>query len=245
MDPKDAPQDLKVEPRLAQLFDSIEKKFDATKLSRESWYILAVACLVASPDPELAAQLYVYLRDQAKYSTSTSRQGLVKRLREALVKSISIVGVCKPIEAIVAISKVERAEDKDYSCTRRDWKCDEANHQRATAWFEKLYAGNSQDTMALFNAHQDFAWISTEITYGFYLSDRQVLGDVDTEMVVLPAIMMQNLKNETHWHIRGTRRVGVSKEDTQVVWDCIQLVASYFSIQLTKVPSVAQVEPDV
>jgi hypothetical protein len=245
MSSKDTPRTLTIEPRLAQLFTEIEKKFETTKLSGESWYILIAACLAGSPDPELAAHLYVHLRDQPKYATSASRQELVRRLREALVKSISLVGVCKPIEAIMAISEVELDEDKDYTCTRRDWKCDEANHERATNWFQKVYTRNSKDQIGIFDAHLDFSWISTEITYGFYLSDRQVLDDIDTEMVVLPAIMIQNLKNETHWHIRGTRRVGVSREDTQVVWDCIQLVAAFFNLQLTKVPTVAQVEPDV
>ena len=42
----------------------------------------------------------------------------MRRLREALVKSVSIVGVCKPLEAVFCISEVEREEDKDYSFSR-------------------------------------------------------------------------------------------------------------------------------
>ena len=37
------------------------------------------------------------------------------------------------------------------------------------------------------------AWLSTEITYGLYLSDHSILDAVDTELVVLGGIMMQNL----------------------------------------------------
>ena len=33
--------------------------------------------------------------------------------------------------------------------------------------------------------------------------------------------MIQNLNNETGWHLRGTRRVGVSKEDVEVVQQCV------------------------
>jgi hypothetical protein len=39
-------------------------------------------------------------------------------MREALVKDVSIIGVCKPLEAIFLISEVERPEDKDYSFSR-------------------------------------------------------------------------------------------------------------------------------
>ncbi|EMR62425.1 hypothetical protein MGN70_009947 [Eutypa lata] len=241
----DPAQTTPIDDNLTALFQKIEEKFRETKLSDESWYILAIACIVASPDPEASAQLYQHLCAQPAYTTSAARQALVRRLREALVKAVSLVGVCKPIEAIVAIGKVERAEDREHSCTRRDWQCDEANHQRGIEWFRKLYTRNAGDTMGLFDAHRDFAWISAEITYGLYLSDRQVLDDVDTEMVVLPAIMMQNLPSETHWHIRGTRRIGVSKDDTEAVCECVRAVAEHFGVRLNKVPTVDQVEPDV
>ena len=65
------------------------------------------------------------------------------------------------------------------------------------------------------------AWISANITYGLYLSDRQILDDIDTEMVVLSGIMIQNLKRETGWHLRGTRRVGVSYEDVETIQQCV------------------------
>ncbi|KAA8652674.1 hypothetical protein EYZ11_001025 [Aspergillus tanneri] len=234
-----------VEVRFQELFQDLESRFRASSLPTDKWIILAIATIVTGPDPERADQLYLYLINQGAYHSTPARQTLIRRLREALFKSIIIVGVCKPIEAILAISKLERDEDKDYSFTRQDWQCDDANHERGTAWLQKLYARNTTGTLDLFAAHRDFAWLSTEITYGLFLSDRQALDDLDTQMVVLPAIMSQNLKVETHWHIRGTRRLGVSKEDVQVVWDCIQLVAGFFDVKLDKVPSVEEVEHDV
>lgn len=232
-------------PGLLQLFQDLETRFRSTSIDPSKWYILAIACLVASPDPEAADQLYQHLINQPAYHTPSSRQALVRRLREALIKAVPIVGVCKPIEAILAIAKLERDEDKDYTFTRENWQCDAANHERGVDWFQKLYALNSGSTLDLFNAHKDFAWLSTEITYGLYLSDRQILDDLDTQLVVLPAIMSQNLRLETHWHIRGTRRLGVSQHDVGVVWDCVKLVAGLFGVKLDRVPSVEEVEADV
>jgi len=65
------------------------------------------------------------------------------------------------------------------------------------------------------------AWITKEITYGLYLSDHSILNDVETELVVLSGIMIQNLRSETHWHLRGTRRVGASREDVEKVQRCV------------------------
>ncbi|KAF4446571.1 DNA polymerase alpha subunit B [Fusarium austroafricanum] len=232
-------------PELSQLFQTIEDRFKSTKLGNQRWYLLVIACLSASPDPEAAAALYQYLTRQDAYQTSESRQALTRRLREALIKTIILVGVCKPIEAILAILKIEKPEDRDYSSTREGWQADQANHDRGIDWFKKVYTRNAGDTMGLFDAHKDFAWVSAEITYGLFLSDRNVLDDTDTQLVVLPAIMSQNLPLETHWHIRGTRRIGVSKEDVQIIWDSVREVSNFFGNELNKVPTVDEVEPDV
>lgn len=234
-----------VQPRFQQLFTELENRFKSTSLSSDKWYILATTTLAASPDPERAGQLYLHLCNQPAYSTSPARQALVRRLREALVKAVPIFGICKPIEAILSISKVERDEDKDYAFTREGWQCDQANLDRGAAWMRKLYSRDTSGTLDLFASHRDFLWLSEEITYGLFLSDRQVLDDVDTQLVVLPGIMSQNLPNETHWHIRGTRRLGLPKEEVQVIWDCVQLVAHFFDVKLNKVPTVEQVEYDV
>jgi hypothetical protein len=69
------------------------------------------------------------------------------------------------------------------------------------------------------DGHAD--WTSKEITYGLYLSDHSILNDVETELTVLSGIMIQNLPRETAWHLRGTRRIGVSKEDVETVQQCV------------------------
>lgn len=69
-------------------------------------------------EPDHVATLYTYLISKPEYTTSESRKGLMRRLREALVENVSIQGVCKPLEAVFAIIKVEREEDKDFSFSR-------------------------------------------------------------------------------------------------------------------------------
>lgn len=161
------------------------------------------------------------------------------------MKLVSIIGVCKPLEAILAISKVEQPQDRDYSFSRQEWAADAANHSRGAEWLKKIYAGNTEDTLALFDAHRDFRWISEEITYGLYLSDRAVLDDWDTEVIVLAGIMIQNLKLETRWHIRGALRVGMSKADVKAIMEAVRKVAEVTEVKLNRVPSVEEVEHEV
>jgi hypothetical protein len=70
------------------------------------------------------------------------------------------------------------------------------------------------------NDHLD--WTSKQITYGLYLSDHSILDDIETELTVLSGIMIQNLPRETAWHLRGTRRIGVSIEDVETLQQCVR-----------------------
>lgn len=77
-----------------------------------------MSALSGSPHHEFISNLYTYIITKPEYSTPESRKALIRRIREALVKDVSIVGVCKPIEAIMMLDAIERPEDKDYSFSR-------------------------------------------------------------------------------------------------------------------------------
>jgi uncharacterized alpha-E superfamily protein len=88
------------------------------------------------------------------------------------------------------------------------------------------------------------------------------LNDVETEITVLSGIMIQNLPRETGWHLRGTRRIGVSVEDVEMLQQCvsrcasmlqgrtltysqIELVARFCGLSLHRVPRVTDIEHEV
>jgi len=100
------------------LFKAIEDHFPSKSLGDDKWYILALAAIAGGGQPEFAADLYLYLISKPAYATSDARQALMRRLREALMKLVSVVGVPKPLEAVFCIAEVEKDEDKDYSFSR-------------------------------------------------------------------------------------------------------------------------------
>jgi hypothetical protein len=100
------------------LFASLEEHFPSKTLGDDKWYILAIAAIVGGGHPELSADLYLHLVSRPEFSTPDSRKALVRRLREALIKLVSVIGVPKAIDAIFSIAGVEREEDKDYSFSR-------------------------------------------------------------------------------------------------------------------------------
>jgi hypothetical protein len=60
-------------------------------------------------------------------------------------------------------------------------------------------------------------WISIEISYGPFLADHQILNLAESELVILPAIMCQDLPGLTEWHVRACERVGFTREEIDEV----------------------------
>jgi len=226
------------------LFETIEKTFPPTAAGKEAWFLVTLASLTGVA-PEYAAGLYKYLISKPEYSASESRQALIRRLRETLVKIISVLGVCKPILALFSISKIECDEDKDYSFSREGWQAGPANREKGEKWLNELYKNNLSTATDQFAAHKDFDFISREITYGLYLSDHAILNPRETELVTLSGIMIQNLSMLTSWHLRATRRIGVGASDVELIQQCIEMVAKFGGITLHKSPRVADVEHEV
>lgn len=211
----------KPSPETLTLFEKVQGQFPTATLGEERWFLIVLSTLTGAGKPGLAADLYLHLITLPQYSTSDARRTLMRRIREALVKAVSIIGVCRPLEAIMCIDAVTTEDDKERSCSREGWQADVANHERGTAWLMKLYGENLKPIDEMFNNQQDFGWISREITYGLYLSDHRILDGVETELVVLSGIMAQDLPRMVGWHLRACRRIGMSMEDCEAVQRCV------------------------
>lgn len=236
-----SPNNPTIRPDVIKLFENVEKAISCTSLGPDRWYLLVLAALVGGTEPMLADQLYLYLINKPSFQTPSSRQALTRRLREALFKIVSVVGVCKPIEAVLAISKVERPEDRDYTCTRSDWTADATNYARGKEWLRTVYGEDTEKTLALFDAHRDFGWHAVAVTYGLFLSDRQVLDDMDTELVTLVGIAIQNLPLETGWHIKGAKRVGMKASQIEAVFSAIKEVGKFMGVKLDRLPAPKEI----
>ncbi|KAK6355641.1 hypothetical protein TWF718_000034 [Orbilia javanica] len=227
---------------LLALFREVQESFPKA-LGEESWYLMLFAALTyALPDPTTLVSLYTHLISLPQYSTPSSRKALIQRIREALVKVVSLIGIAKPLLVIWTIGSIEREEDRDFSSTRAGWKCDAKNLENGLDWLKTIYRGDTAEVDRRFRGHEDFRWISYNITYGLYLSDHSILNSVDSELVVLCGLLIQNLAPVTAFHLRGLRRLGVKMEDVEKIHVCCEKVARVCGIPLDKVPRVADIE---
>lgn len=63
----------------------------------------------------------------------------------------------------------------------------------------------------------------------------------ETELVVTPAIMCQNLRGPTYWHLRACLRVGMTIEEVEAMHKVIERVAAFGGLTLD-VQRVADVD---
>lgn len=82
---------------------------------------------------------------------------------------------------------------------------------------------------------------STEISYGLFLAEHRVLDIAGSEVVIVPAIVCQNLKGPTMWHQRGFLRVGISRAEVGQVQKVPEAIASFGGRVLDKIRDVSDV----
>lgn len=108
-----------IEPRWSELFATIEAKFEASNIANEKWYLATLSAISTTPESHVGGQLYLYLISQQLYSTTSERWKLIRRMREALFKDIALLGLPKPTEALLSITKVMSEEDGECFHPRR------------------------------------------------------------------------------------------------------------------------------
>jgi hypothetical protein len=118
--------------------------------------------------------------------------------------------------------------------------------QRGFDFMLQLYRHNLPDIMETWRRHQaDVEWLEMRVVYGLFLSDLSVMTAVESEMVVLPAIMAQDILGPTIWHTRGLQRLGVSKVDTNIVLETVKQCSVWAGRELREVISLTAEDVDI
>lgn len=107
---------------------------------------------------------------------------------------------------------------------RKEWHSGPENYAKGMDWFKVLYKDDVTQLPNVFGAHKDFDFFTGEITYGLCLSDHSILGPVETELVTLTGIMIQNVYVQTAWHLRAFRRLGIEMGDVELVQQCVSFI---------------------
>ncbi|GAP91781.1 putative DNA polymerase alpha subunit B [Rosellinia necatrix] len=216
------------------LLQQLEQSFPPA-LRQDGWYLTTAAALTSCGLQRHLGSLYLHLVSQPRYQKPAQRQQLVRRIREALFKTIMICGIPRVMDGIASIARVEREEDQDHTIMRANWQADEENRKRGEAALEALFKDENTGIIETFGSHREISWISVNISYGCFLADYRILNAAETELVVLPAIMCQNLSGPTSWHVRASQNVGIGREDVKKIQLVTGMIAAFAGLDLDTV----------
>lgn len=192
------------------------------------------------------------------------------RFKDILMKLWNIIGIVQVVIAIPHLARAELAavaaldpELNDDATSARlndflsfDSQVSESRYmhldtgpnvdQKGFDFMLRLYRHNLPDIMASWRRHQaDIEWLEMRVIYGLFLSDTSLLSAVESEMVVTPGIMAQDVLGPTFWHVRGLQRLGVSEADADVVLETVKRCAAWAGRELKETGKLTAKEVDV
>ncbi|KAK8182433.1 hypothetical protein BC567DRAFT_219898 [Phyllosticta citribraziliensis] len=196
-------------------------------LPKSGAYLLPAAAITALGHPNLLGPLFTdvlaFSPSKEGSSKEPSSTKISLQLRDVLLKQWTLIGIPLVVTAVSSLASAEKASGIEFPpglsskyAKTESLAPSEAVSARGEKFMRKLYLENLEPIMSTWGSHEaDFTWLEKSVIYGLFLSDHEVLNEVETELVIMTSIMVQNLKAPTLWHVRGLRRLGISKKDVE------------------------------
>jgi len=160
------------------------------------------------------------------------RRKIVRRMKEALVKSAILSGVPRAIQSSIALKDALELGDKDNSCVREGLDFGEESARRGYDGRYKVYRDPSPFGPEVVEAMKDIEWISLHVTYGTFLAPCAELTPAapltfaESEIITLACLLSQRAYHETTWHLTGCLRNGLTPDEVESVQSAIEMVAA-------------------
>ncbi|EXJ92870.1 hypothetical protein A1O3_01424 [Capronia epimyces CBS 606.96] len=187
------------------------------EMGEESWYLIIATVLTTSPRPHLLADFWTYLTTtrgaQAEFATDEAQTRLSDRLRDVMLKLLTLIGAPQMLSALIPLAKVQTAgkgEEARGELDLEQWSTTSlpSLHQRGIETITSIYGTLWPTIFRSFGPHRrDVGLHELTIVYGLYLSDFGVLSALETEVVAYTCITAQGLRGPALWHVRGLGRV--------------------------------------
>ncbi|CAM6103568.1 unnamed protein product [Calypogeia fissa] len=228
------------------------------ELHEEEWYTILTVCTAsAHAGPEALPMIYE-IASSEKVNTLSGKEAdemavrIQRRMKESLLKGSVLFGIPAALDAVFALLPHTRAEAEQHPARDdsgfflRRGQTLEGVTSRGMEQLRKVYRHNLDQfkNEMMREDMQDLRMLTVEVHYGWNLSECTVLDFKSTEMVILAALIPQNARAETLWHLRGCRRAGWSDESIRSVRDvCLQL-ANRLGCRTSKIPTLEDVRED-
>lgn len=177
---------------------------------------------------------------------------VARRIKETLLKGSVLFGIPPTLEGAFALQNVLREEARTHPARSdagyflRQGQTLAEVEERGYAQLNEVYRHNFEEISKekFRDDMQDIRFLTMQINYGWNLSENSVLDFATTELVILAALIPQNFRAETLWHLRGSRRAGWSDAVIESVRSVALDIAKFLGRPTHKVPDLKDVSED-
>ncbi|KAM0332773.1 hypothetical protein ACHAPQ_005600 [Fusarium lateritium] len=205
-------------------------------LPRNSWYFITATTLSAINRPN---EVPVVLKNAIEERLDAASEGvtgrdeqlrITRRLREALVKASAVAGMPKTINALFSLKSVTPEDLLDESGTdaasprHKDIYSSSPTQvfERGQTFFEKIYGNISRRIMGqLDRSGAPDLGLLARLTYGYVLSNTDVLTPVETSFVLIASLIPQDVNPQLKGHLRGALNGGATVDEVRAVRDVV------------------------
>ncbi|KAI8412810.1 hypothetical protein FOFC_06079 [Fusarium oxysporum] len=209
-------------------------------LPRNTWYFITATTLSALNRPEELPEVFKNAIGEGSDTTGNgvpSRDDqlrISRRLREALLKASAVggmpkVGRSRSINALMSL-KSTTSEDlldepgTDISIRHKDiYDTAPAKVlERGQTFFEAIYGKISRRIMGqLDRSGAPDLGLLARLTYGYVLSNTDVLTPAETSFVLIASLIPQDVNPQLKGHLRGALNGGASVDEVRAVRDVV------------------------
>ncbi|KAG5797916.1 hypothetical protein H9Q69_003073 [Fusarium xylarioides] len=204
-------------------------------LPPNTWYFITATALSSLNRPGELPQVFKNAIEESSYTTGNSvpsrddQLRISRRLREALLKASAVGGMPKSINALMSLKSVTPEDLLDEpgmgtSLRHKDIH-DTASVQvleRGQAFFEAIYGKISRRIMGqLDRSGAPDLGLLARLTYGYVLSNTDVLTPAETSFVLIASLIPQDVNPQLKGHLRGALNGGASVDEVRAVRDVV------------------------
>ncbi|CCT72340.1 uncharacterized protein FFB20_12246 [Fusarium fujikuroi] len=204
-------------------------------LPRDTWYFVTATTLSALNRPDELPEVFKNAIGEGSETTGNgipSRDDqlrISRRLREALLKASAVGGMPKSINALMSLKSAtpEYLLDEPGMGTSLRHKDihDTAPAQvlgRGQAFFDAIYGKISRRIMGqLDQSGAPDLGLLARLTYGYVLSNTDVLTPAETSFVLIASLIPQDVNPQLKGHLRGAFNGGASVDEVRAVRDIV------------------------
>lgn len=184
--------------------------------------VLQSTAFAACNRSDLIPSLYAYLCS-SQYTTPRAKIQLSDRLKDGLVKQTQLSGLPRVLASVGALATAEEAASTPASSFHwTDLVVTPEIRARGMDLLRRMYGGMSAEdlkgvTTNLGMHKEDLDALATGLAYGLFWSDNRVLGPVETELVVVCAVLVDGVRLAQTMHCKGIMGLGLSRDSLRTV----------------------------